>query len=231
MTLKKFIGSTINHAAITGAIVLFLIVFQGNSSTALAQSTGAFGGAIVDMVPTGTTINGTLSSGAAGAFLITGNVYQKGTTNCATVAAPSDALVNFASGATRLGTFRIWGYRLDPAQNQPVTNAATGQAINNITGGRVAVVNISLDLDSYNGTLQLQGTLGRVFGAIESTGHPLTDVLAIIGGTQTYRSASGDASLVPIVGANGENCANGGFQLQLSENPRLPRFGNIGNDR
>jgi hypothetical protein len=220
-----------NRSFMVGVMMMLLSLFvlQANASTARAQSTGSFGGAILDLVPaSGSTISNTLSTGSAGAFLITGNVYLRGTaSNCAAIPSP-DVFVNFADGARRVGTWRMWGYRLDPALNTPSTSSATNPNLVNISGGRLAVVNMSIDLDSYNGTIQLQGTLGRVFGAIESTGHPLTDILAITGGTGTYRSASGDATLTPVTNQAGDaNCASGAFQVALLEGSKGPRFGNV----
>jgi hypothetical protein len=205
---------------------LMICLWQTYPLPVQAQSGGGFASAMVDLVPaSGSTISSALSTGGAGAFFISGNVYLRGTANnCAAISSP-DAFVNF--GGSRVGTWRMWGFRLDPAQNAPQTNSATGQPLNNISGGRTAVVNMSIDLDSYNGTLQLQGTLGRVFDIIDSTGHSLTDVLAVTGGTGTFRSASGDATLAPVTDASGVNCSSGAFRVTLKEGAKAPRFGNL----
>lgn len=216
------------------ALFISLIVWQGNTPVSNAQSTGAFGSAIIELIPTGssitgqTTINGVLSQTGSGPFYIEGVVVQNRTvSNCAV--SGTDLRFNF--GGTRVGIWRMWGFRTEGAG----LNAATPPT-NSLTGGRVAVVNMSIDLESFNGTIQLQGTLGRVFGAIESAGPAIpgnpTDILAITGGTGTFRSASGDATITPLVDSTRAICptgttAVGGFQVALKESPRLPRFGNI----
>jgi hypothetical protein len=121
----------------------------------------------------------------------------------------------------------MWGFRVDGTG--PLN--APAPPTTSISGGRFAVVNMSIDLEGFNGTLQLQGTLGRVFGLIESAGPSFpgipTDILAITGGTGSFRSASGDATITPLIDSNRNNCLNGAFQVALKEAPKPPRFGNV----
>jgi hypothetical protein len=213
------------------------------ASPTQAQSGGAFSSAILELTPPRNadgsfkTINSILAGKSAGAtFYLEGNVFMNRTvrSDC-TLPAGAEDLVNasfvnkmiiFDGPGRRVGIYRMWGVLRDPANAG--TTSAGGQSGDNLSGSLVASVNMSIDLESYNATIQLQGTLGKVFGAIESAGHPLTDVLAITGGTGTLRSASGDAVLTPLVDANRVVCSSlGGFQIALQENSRLPRFGNV----
>ena len=198
-------------------------IWHINAASTSAQ--GGFGGAMLDLVPVGTTVANALGTGSPGEFFISGNVYQLKTVTCATTAAPSDSFVNFTPGATRVGTWRMWGFR----SSEPVlTNSVSGQAFNNISAGKPAAVNMTIHLDSFNGTLELQGTLiGGTLVPGQLVSQPVSDVLAITGGTGTFRSASGDATITPISDANGVNCANGSFRLVLTESSRPPRFGNV----
>jgi hypothetical protein len=210
-------------------IVTLLLCLVGLStlqiSPPLTSAQGGFGGAMLDLVPVGTTIAGALGSGSPGEFFVSGNVYQGKTTGCATTAAASDPLVNYATGATRVGTWRMWGFR----SSEPVlTSSGSTPFSTNISAGKPAPVKMSIKLDSFNGTIELQGTLiGGVPVPGEAFSPPLEDTLAIVGGTGTFRSASGDAVIVPLTDASGTNCANGAFRMFLKEGFKLPRFSNV----
>ncbi len=213
------------------AVALFLLVSVVTVPVSRAQSGGAFGGAIIELVPSsGATVQQAIAN-ASSTFYISGIVVQGRTIQNCAVPAGADGFVNFSTAGRRVGTWRMWGQK---ANNDPTPNAAGLTPTDNLSGNQTAVVNMSISLDSFNGTIELQGTLGRVFGAIESAGHPLTDVLAITGGTGTFRSASGDAILTPLTNIIGDNtsssgtpCAQGFFRISLHESPRGPRFGNI----
>jgi hypothetical protein len=96
-------------------------------------------------------------------------------------------------------------------------------------------VNISLDLPSFNGTIEMQGTLGRTrqnfenllsFNGIIGTNLtiPLQDTVAITGGTGAFRGATGEATLSPLLttltsgtSTTNVNCSTGAFRLTLSQ--------------
>lgn len=235
MSLKKLRMPGIRFMGASFIAALFVLVSLISVPVSRAQSGGAFGGAILEMVtPGGTSIQQAIAS-AGTTFYISGIVLQRHTIQNCTVPAGAEVFVNFsapnAPPGRRVGTWRMWGVK---AANDPTPNNASIPPTNNLSGNQTAVVNMSISLDSFNGTLELQGTLGRVFGAIESAGHPLTDVLAITGGTGTFRSASGDAILTPLTNTLGDNingtgtpCSQGFFQVALQESPKIPRFGNI----
>jgi len=223
-------------------VIFSFLALLCSASPILAQSTGAFSGLIVELTPPRNTDGSfkTISSilagtPAGGTFYLEGNVFMNRTVQNCALPVGAENLVNasfvnktviFDGPGRRVGIFKMWGVLRNPANAG--TTSGSGQSGDNLSGSSVASVNISIDLESYNATLQLQGTLGKVFGAIESAGHPLTDVLAITGGTGTLRSASGDADLTPLVDASGIPCTSmGGFQLSLREGTRLPRFGNV----
>jgi hypothetical protein len=198
----------------------------GHINAPSTSAQGAFGSITLDFVPIGTTIAGALGTGSPGEFFVSGNVYQAKTVSCSTSAAVGDSFINFAPGATRVGTWRLRGFRSSEAV---INNSASGQAFNNISAGKPAFVNMTIHLDSFNGALELQGTLiGGTLVPGELLSQPLSDVIAITGGTGTFRSASGDACITPITDANGANCGNGSFRIVLMETSRSPRFGNIG---
>lgn len=232
-----FSGNRLLSASVLIALVA-LAIWRVSPPSSSAQSTGGFGGAVVELVPVGPqTISQMLASTTAGgAFYMEGNAFLNRTVSKCQVPAGATDLVNFSEDpdkpGKRVGVWRMWGVvRKDPAASADTNSTgpgSAGQTANNISGGTVAVVNMSIDLESFNGTIQLQGTLGRVFGALESAGHPLTDILAVTGGTGTLRSASGDAQITPLTDASGTACSTlGAFQVALQESPKLPRFGNV----
>jgi hypothetical protein len=203
------------------ALLMTAVILLPGASTTSAQSTGGFSGAILDLVPTGTTISAATTGASGGAFFVQGLVFENRSVlgNCS------------LDGSDSVGVWRMWGVRA-PA---PSTTNSVGSPISTsgISTGNVAVVNMSIELRGFNGTLEFQGTLGRVFGAIESAGNPATDLLAITGGTGTFRGASGDAVVTPRINTTTNvACAAGtegagGFQLFLKETFKGPRFTNI----
>ncbi len=231
-------------------LIFSFLALLSYASPALAQSTGGFAGAILELTPPKDLANGSFKSikdiieaagGASkdGTFYLEGNVFlNKTVKNCAPPSQDEEMLVNaefdpvnkvviFNGPGRRVGVYRMWGV-LRTAANAGTTSGSGQSSGDNLTGSTIASVSMSIDLESYNGTIQLQGTIGKVFGAIESAGHPLTDVLAVTGGTGTFRSASGDADLTPMTDAGGIACTSvRGFQVALREAPKPPRFGNI----
>jgi hypothetical protein len=222
------IGSISGMRRLLGVSLLLCLSGLGtwNINVPSTSAQGAFGGALLDLVPIGATIASTLGTGSSGEFFVSGNVYLSKTVTCTTIASASDSFVNFGAGATRVGTWRMWGFR---SPEPVITNSVSGQPFNNISAGKPAAVNMTIHLDSFNGTLELQGTLigGTLVPGETVFSQPLSDVLAITGGTGTFRSASGDATITPVTDVNGVNCGNGAFRIVLTESPRLPRFGNI----
>jgi len=221
-----------------------MILLPGASMTS-AQSTGGIGGAILELVPNRTKrsdsatfpLLNAIPDGANGStFYVEGVVYLNRTVRAdCSINPDTDEDVVLQDDGRRVGVWRIWGVRTGATSTTQTTGGITGSP-NSLTGGKVYAVNMAVDLEGYNGTLQFQGTLGRVFGAIESAGHPPSDILAITGGTGTFRSASGDGVLTPLVVGGGISGATpcpagtngaGGFQLFLKEGNKLPRFSNL----
>jgi hypothetical protein len=220
------------------ALLMMGVILLPGANTTSAQSTGAFGGAILDLVPTNpnpSTPNTTntiaaVTSGAAGtSFFIQGLVFQNR-------AVQGDCSISPINGDP-VGQWTMWGVR----NGATLPAGAVGDPVSNsgISAGNIAFFNMSVELRGFNGTLHFQGTLGRVFGAIESAGHPATDLVAIVGGTGTFRSASGDGVITPfvlngptsIINGSGPcpatSAAAGAFQLFLKEGNRFPRFSNL----
>jgi len=238
---KKFGSKRTTAMGAIFALFISLLALQANAPVSNAQ--GGFSSAIIELIP-GTfgadgaftpggaqTISSVLAQAGSGAFYIEGVAVQnRAIFNCTLPSGDLGTPVNFSGpggAGRRVGIWRMWGFR---PGNTGINSAI--QPTNSITGGAVAVVNMSIDLDSFNGSLELQGTLGRVFGAVESAGPSApgvpTDVLGITGGTRTFRSASGDALITPLFDSNRNNCPSGAFQLSLREGPRFPpRFGNL----
>ena len=180
------------------AFLMTLMILLPGASTTSAQSTGGFGGAILELVPTGNTISGitlsTPTNPTGSTFYIEGIVYRNRTVSrTCTISDLGKTPVAEDQDGGIVGRWRLWGVRTAG----PAPTSGVGQPLSNsgISGGNVAVVNMSVELEGFNGTLQFQGTLGRVFGAIESSATVVSDTLAITGGTGTFRSASGDGVL------------------------------------
>src|SRR5205085_4190829 len=112
---------------------------------------------------------------ACTAFFRTGDastIGSRGTDGC-----------SFAS-ADNVGTVRIWG-------------------VSDGTGGLAA--NVNIDLQSFNGTLTGQGTIFNIVVDALHPGQPVNtdlchpfgdDLIAITGGTGTFRGANGEASVI-----------------------------------
>jgi len=110
-------------------------------------------------------------------FLLTGRVFNFRSVNQATCA---------LSESDQLGVWRAWGQVADD--------------------GRI-LINHSLQLDAFNGSIELQGTSGVTLAlspaapAIPGTnGPPFTgpsEVMSVTGGSGTFRSVSGEANIRP----------------------------------
>jgi hypothetical protein len=227
------------------ALALFASVccLQSNAPTVSAQS---LSNSILEVVPTTPLAN--VTAGANGTFYLEAQVFLNRTVNTSNCTVSTTAQQTFFNGGNMVGTLRIWGVRTGTATtNASNTNAST-QATN-LSNTAVAVVNMSLDLPSFNGSLEMQGTLGRTrqdfeslfattggFGNGTGTGQvvaiPLDDAVAITGGTGVFRGASGEATLTPLLtpvtNSNGTttnvNCTSGAFRLTLSQVRRSSVF-------
>jgi hypothetical protein len=221
--------------SLVSALMFFLGVcaFQANAPLVSAQNVS---NSILEVVPA--TPLSSVATGAQGTFFVEMPVFLNrtvNTSNC-TVSAPD----SFFIGGNMVGTLRIWGVRTGGSTGN-VTNTTAGTQATNVTNTAIAVVNMSLDLPSFNGTIEMQGTLGRIRQDFEnlvnfgvSTGQPptvqgalipLQDVVAITGGTGVFRAATGEATLspllTPVTDANGKvtnvNCSSGAFRITISQ--------------
>jgi hypothetical protein len=120
----------------------------------------------------------TSSLPASGPFYRQGKIYENRTLN-------ADGTV--PATAEQVGTWRSWGHIVDST---------------------TAVVDQSLQLDAFNGVIELQGPLGPVTLAIEGGFG-----LSVVGGLGTYKGASGQAHIQPI--GSGES-----FRVTLYEDKR-----------
>jgi hypothetical protein len=74
-------------------------------------------------------------------------------------------------------------------------------------GATISTVNANYELPGFNGTLEAQGTLVTVIDVLDRDA-----VVAITGGTGTFRGASGEATL--------HNNGDGTFTVRLKEAKR-----------
>lgn len=186
----------------------------------------------LEVVPT--TSLGSISSGAQGAFFVEAQVFLNRTVNTTNCTIADAAQESFFNGGNLVGTLRIWGVRTGISTGN-ATNATAGTQAINLTNTALAVVNMSLDLPSFNGTIEMQGTLGRTRQNFENLINingtvgtnltiPLQDTVAITGGTGAFRGATGEATLTPLLTAvtsgtstTNVNCSTGAFRLSLSQ--------------
>ena len=245
MTTSKSAFGRKRILSAVSALILFIGVccFQANAPSASAQS---ISNSILEVVP-GTPLSSVVS-GAQGNFFIEMPVFLNRTVNTSDCAVSSGAQDSFFNGGNMVGTLRIWGVRTGGSTgNSSGTTAGTNAT--NLTNTGIAVVNASLDLPSFNGTLEMQGTLGRIRQDFEnlvsfgvSTGQPpfvqgalipTQDVLAITGGTGVFRGASGEAALTPLLTqvtntttgvTTNVNCSSGAFRIVLSQVRRSSVF-------
>jgi hypothetical protein len=220
-----------------GALLSLLLagVICSTAAPALAQSGGGFGGAILEVVPT--TPLSTTAAGAAGTFYLEAQVFVNRTISTADCAVPSESQSSFLEGGNLVGILRIWGQRTGASTGTGTgTNPGTistpfGTLLtNNITGGAAAVVNMSLELNGFGGTIQMQGTLGRVFSSIQSSNAFSVDVIAVTGGTGAFNGANGEAFIAPLINStNGAQCSTGAFRLSFQNAAR--RFSGFGDFR
>jgi hypothetical protein len=173
--------SRINGKRLLGVgMVLTLLVtvgiWQVSVRTGQAQSVGGFNGLkIVVEGITATQLTSAASAAAGTAFFREGEAFtigNRGTDGC-----------SFASDES-VGTVKIWG-------------VSTGD------GGLAA--NMNIDLGSFNGTLAGQGTIFKIVVDGLHPGQPVNtdpchpfgdDIIAITGGTSTFRGANGEASVI-----------------------------------
>lgn len=205
------IKSKINGKSIFGLGVMFVLLtavlfWQVSVQEGQAQSGGGFNHAIVTAKMDGSVSLASLASAVSGenATLTAGGVLF------------SDVnLTHTPADDQEVGRIRIWGTRKtdtvfsDLANGSPVSVA-------------IAHVNISIELPGFNGTLQAQGTLSDVVNdglhgkTVISPAGVLTfngdDVVAITGGTGTFRGANGEATI--------QTNDDGTFTIRLNEAKR-----------
>lgn len=185
---------------------------------------------ILEIVPT--TPLSSVASGAQGSFYAEAPIFLNRTVNTSDCTIDDSAQSSFFEGGNLVGTARIWGFRTGVSTGN-ATGLAAGSQATNLTDTSLAVVNVSLDLPSFNGTIEMQGTLGRnrqnfenLFnsGGIGQRSVPLQDTLAITGGTGVFRGATGEATLTPLLTAvtsgnvtTNVNCSTGAFRLTISQ--------------
>jgi hypothetical protein len=218
-------------ASVLSALLLFIGVccMQANLPSASAQG---ISNSVLEVVPT--TSLGSVASGGQGSFFVEAQVFLNRTVNTSNCTISDAAQESFFNGGNLVGTMRIWGFRTGTSTGN-ATNATAGTQAINLTNTALAVVNISLDLPSFNGTIEMQGTLGRTRQNFENllsfngtTGSnltiPLQDTVAITGGTGAFRGATGEATLTPLLTAitsgtstTNVNCSTGAFRLTLSQ--------------
>ena len=186
------IKSKINgkHMFGLGAMLVLLtavLFWQASVPEGQAQSVGGFNHAILTVRMDNNVSLSSLASGAvsANAIFTAGGVLF------------SDVdLTRNRNDDQEVGRIRIWGVtRTDTV----FKNLATGEAEDVV----VATVNVSMELPGFNGTLQGQGTLSDVVNdglhghVILTPSGPATldgdDIIAITGGTGTFRGANGEA--------------------------------------
>lgn len=218
-------------ASVLSALLLFIGVccMQANLPSASAQG---ISNSILEVVPT--TSLGSVASGGQGTFFVEAQVFLNRTVNTSDCTIADGAQESFFNGGNLVGTMRIWGMRTGNSTGN-ATNATAGTQAINLTNTALAVVNISLDLPSFNGTIEMQGTLGRTRQNFENLLSfngtigsnivlPLQDTVAITGGTGAFRGAAGEATLTPLLTAvtsgtatTNVNCSTGAFRLTLSQ--------------
>src|SRR5689334_1571718 len=165
MTTNRFGLGHKQCLSLSSAITVFLaICFM--QSNAFAQSSG--NGSVMEVVPS--TSLSALTSGPPGSFFLEAPVFLGDTVNRDDCTVDPASLSFFLSGGRRVGIMRIWGMRLgtgsaDTSSGTGVssgTGSGTTSSASNLTGDALAAVNISLDLLNDSGTLEMQGTLGRI---------------------------------------------------------------------
>lgn len=226
------------------SLFLTFCYFQAHAPSASAQGVS---NSILEVVPTTSLSN--LATGTQGTFYAEMPVFLNRTVNTSDCTITTARQQTFFNGGNQVGTLRIWGTRTGTSTGNASNTSAASQATN-VTNTGIAVVNISLDLFSFGGTVEMQGTLGRTrqdfenlitttggFGAgtgtVVATTLPLQDVVAITGGTGAFSGATGEATLTPIVTqttntttgqVTNVNCSTGAFRIVLSQLRRSTVF-------
>src|SRR5436853_3542480 len=245
MMTNKFRLGRNRSLSLISALILFLgvCIIQANAPAVSAQNVS---NSILEVVPA--TPLSSVASGAQGTFFVEMPVFLNRTVNTSNCTVAASLQPSFFNGGNMVGTLRIWGVRTGGSTGN-VTNTTAGTQATNVTNTAIAVVNMSLDLPSFNGTIEMQGTLGRIRQDFESlvssgvsTGQPptvqgalipLQDVVAITGGTGVFRGASGEASLSPLLtqvtnATTGQvtnvNCSSGAFRIVISQVRRASVF-------
>jgi hypothetical protein len=231
---------------LSSAALLFLTLcyFQAHAPSASAQGAS---NSILEVVPT--TPLSSLAAGTQGTFYAEMPVFLNRTVNASDCSITATRQESFFNGGNRVGTMRIWGTRTGTSTGNASNTSSASQATN-LTNMGIAVVNISLDLPSFNGTIEMQGTLGRTrqdfenlftntndfsMGTVAASTFPVQDVVAITGGTGVFSGVGGEATLTPLLTqttntttgqVTSVNCSTGAFRIVLSQ-VRRPTVFNI----
>ena len=226
------------------SLFLTLCYFQAHAPSVSAQGVS---NSILEVVPTTSLSN--LATGTQGTFFAEMPVFLNRTVNTSDCTITTARQQTFFNGGNQVGTLRIWGTRTGTSTGNASNTSAASQATN-VTNTGIAVVNMSLDLFSFGGTVEMQGTLGRTrqdfenlitttggfgsgTGTVVATTLPIQDVVAITGGTGAFSGATGEATLTPIVtqttnATTGQvtnvNCSTGAFRIVLSQQRRSTVF-------
>lgn len=162
-----------------GMVLTLLVtvgIWQVSVRTGQAQSVGSFNG--LKIVVSGISAAQLTSAAAAPA----GTAFFR-TGDASTIGSRGSDGCSFAGDET-VGTVRIWG-------------------VSDGTGGLAA--NVNIDLRNFNGTLTGQGTIFNIVVDALHPGQPVNtdichpfgdDLIAITGGTGTFRGANGEASVI-----------------------------------
>jgi hypothetical protein len=227
-------GLTLMTAAF---LFLTLCAFQAQVPSVSAQGAS---NSILEVVP-GTPLS-SVAAGTQGTFYAELPVYLNRTVNTADCSITTARQQTTFNGGNQVGTMRIWGTRTGTSTGNASNTSSASQATN-LTNTGIAVVNVSIDLPAFGGSIELQGTLGRTrqdfenlltdtggFGAgtgtVVATTLPTQDVLAITGGTGAFSGATGEATLTPLLTqttntTTGQltnvNCSTGAFRIVLSQ--------------
>ena len=158
MMTNKFRLGRNRSLSLISALILFLgvCIIQANAPAVSAQNVS---NSILEVVPA--TPLSSVASGAQGTFFVEMPVFLNRTVNTSNCTVAASLQPSFFNGGNMVGTLRIWGVRTGGSTGN-VTNTTAGTQATNVTNTAIAVVNMSLDLPSFNGTIEMQGTLGRI---------------------------------------------------------------------
>lgn len=188
--------------AAVSMLTLLLSVAIPEAGTPVAVAQGGFQDAVFDIVPDGAGLAALPATGST--FLITGKIYPFKTVNQADCS-------GIVASIPFLGIWRAWG---EAAED-----------------GRV-VMHQSLQLTAFNGVIELQGTSGLLVatGGATPAAAPSpnfigpSEVISVVGGSGTFRSAAGEAQIRPYCQTQSDTTRpfryDRAFCISLVETPR-----------